>query len=241
MDTKKISHGTVSMIAHRGASGIERENTNAAFVAAGNRSYFGIETDVHKTIDGEFVIIHDDDTNRVTNGKSHLEVEKERYEVLKQLRFSDLDGNIRSDLGIPKLEEYIRICKKYEKTCVLELKNRFEKADISKIIEIIQTEGYLDKVIFISFSLENCINLRELLPEQKIQWLLEEEIGDEIIETLCRYHLDLDSIYTRLNKALIERLHEHRIQVNCWTCDNEKDAEKLVKMGVDFITSNILE
>ena len=28
------------MIAHRGLSGIERENTCAAFVAAGNRSYY---------------------------------------------------------------------------------------------------------------------------------------------------------------------------------------------------------
>ena len=33
------------MIAHRGVSGLELENTCAAFVAAGNRSYFGIETD----------------------------------------------------------------------------------------------------------------------------------------------------------------------------------------------------
>ena len=39
------------MVAHRGCSGLERENTNAAFVAAGNRSYWGIETDVHKTVE----------------------------------------------------------------------------------------------------------------------------------------------------------------------------------------------
>lgn len=40
------------MVAHRGLSGIERENTLLAFVAAGNRSYWGIECDVHVTKDG---------------------------------------------------------------------------------------------------------------------------------------------------------------------------------------------
>ena len=56
MDSIKLDTRTAKMIAHRGLSGIEKENTNAAFIAAGNRSYFGIETDVHKTVDGKFVI-----------------------------------------------------------------------------------------------------------------------------------------------------------------------------------------
>ena len=43
----------------------ETENTCAAFVAAGNRSYFGVETDVHVTADGQFIIIHESNTGRV--------------------------------------------------------------------------------------------------------------------------------------------------------------------------------
>ena len=61
MNTLKMKHkGSVQMIAHRGVCGLERENTAAAFVAAGNRSYFGIETDIHETSDGKFIIIHDE-------------------------------------------------------------------------------------------------------------------------------------------------------------------------------------
>ena len=41
MDTVKIKAKGVKMIAHRGLSGIERENTYPAFVAAANRSYYG--------------------------------------------------------------------------------------------------------------------------------------------------------------------------------------------------------
>jgi len=60
MNTIKINRGATKMIAHRGVSGLERENTNLAFVAAGNRSYFGVETDIHVTADQNLIVIHDD-------------------------------------------------------------------------------------------------------------------------------------------------------------------------------------
>ena len=65
MDTIKINKQITRIIAHRGLSGLERENTCAAFIAAANRSYYGIETDVHVTADGKYILIHDDDTTRV--------------------------------------------------------------------------------------------------------------------------------------------------------------------------------
>ena len=58
MDTVKINVSDLEtkIIAHRGLSGIETENSIAAFIAAANRSYFGIETDVHVTKDNKFII-----------------------------------------------------------------------------------------------------------------------------------------------------------------------------------------
>lgn len=241
MDTVKIEKQQVKMIAHRGLSGIERENTNAAFVAAGNRSYFGIETDVHRTADGQFVIIHDETTRRVTDGAVEINVEEQPYSAVAGLCLPDKCSRVRSDLKIPLLEEYVRVCKQYEKVCVLELKNAFTKEEIVQIIEIIRQEEYLEQVIFISFVLENCTTLRQLLPQQPVQWLLKEEITEEVIETLCRYDLDVDSYYKYLNKENIAKLHAHEILVNCWTCDDPEQAEELSRAGIDFITSNILE
>lgn len=229
------------MIAHRGLSGIERENTNAAFVAAGNRSYFGIETDVHKTADGRFVIIHDETTQRVSEGATDIHVEQRPYGDIASLCLPDKQGRIRSDLKIPTLDEYVRICKQYEKVCVLELKNAFAKEDVAKIIEMIRAEDYLENVIFISFVLENCIFLRELLPQQPVQWLLAEEITPTIIDVLCRYRLGIDSYHVWLNRENIAALHAHDIAVNAWTVDDAPTAQILADAGVDFITSNILE
>ena len=38
MDTVKIDKKGIKMVAHRGVSGLECENTCSAFIAAGNRS-----------------------------------------------------------------------------------------------------------------------------------------------------------------------------------------------------------
>ena len=123
-DTVKIDKKHVKMVAHRGMSGLERENTNVAFVAAGNRSYFGIETDIHRTADGKYVVIHDETTKRVSCSAVDVNVEKVSYDVLKDIVLPDLDGSTtRKDIRIPLLPEYVHICKKYDKVGVLELKN----------------------------------------------------------------------------------------------------------------------
>ena len=242
MNTVKISSKDTRMIAHRGLSGIERENTCPAFVAAGNRSYYGIETDVHITKDGKFVIIHDETTERVSMGENNIDVEENNYSEIEGIILPDSDGTTyRRDIRIPLLKEYIMVCKKYEKICVLEIKNHFEKEHIEELINEIKELEYIDKVIFISFDFENCVNVRKLLPDNDVQFLTSREVTNELIEKLSVNNLDLDIHYKRLTKENITLLHSKGIKVNCWTCDDKDVAEKLVSCGVDYITSNILE
>jgi len=242
MNTLKIKTGKTRMVAHRGLSGLERENTVAAFVAAGNRSYFGIETDVHESADGKFVVIHDESTKRITNGETEIDIEKTAYDSYRDLILPDIDGSKhRTDLHIPLLADYISVCKKYEKVCVLEVKNPFSKESLARMVGEISAMEYLEKVIFISFDWGNCVCLRELLPNQQIQWLTDDPIDEAQIRKLVEHNLDLDIHYRRLSPELISKLHAAGITVNCWTCDSPEKAYTLVNMGVDMITSNILE
>ena len=242
MNTIKIDSKQAKMIAHRGLSGLERENTCPAFVAAGNRSYFGIETDVHITKDGKFVIIHDETTDRVSLGQSSINVEENDYAAVSGLVLPDLDQTTnRQDIRIPLLADYINICKKYDKVCVLELKNAFPEECIKEIIQEIQSLGYIENIIFISFHFGNCVNLRKYLPNNDIQLLTGDEVTSEMIDTLVQNKLNLDIYYKRLSKEKVNQLHSRGIKVNCWTCDDKADADELIEMGVDFITTNILE
>ena len=238
-DTLKIERPNVKMVAHRGLSGLEKENTNAAFVAAGNRSYYGVETDVHLTADGQFIIIHDDDTLRVSGDA--LSVENSTFETLRKVRLKDVDGvRGRTDLCLPALQEYIRICKKYQKVCVLELKNPIPADAIERMVDEIRAEEYLDQVVFISFHLENCVCLRHLLPKQKVQFLTG-YFPDWLVDTLKRYHLDLDIYHKTLTKEIVDAVHAEGIEINTWTVDDVDDARRLADWGVAYITSNIVE
>ncbi len=239
MNTIKIENRTVKMIAHRGLSGIECENTNAAFIAAGNRSYYGIECDVHTTKDGKFAIIHDDNTGNVCD--TNISVEGSDMEELKSLVLKNPKvDEYRADYKIPELSEYIGVCKKYGKTSVLELKNRIEKPEIEKIIEIIKGEGYIDDVVFISFDWQNMIDVRSIYPKSRVQFLCC-KCDDELIERLTQHKIDLDIDKKSVTPELIQKLHERGLEINCWTVDDKEEAERLVSWGVDYITSNILE
>lgn len=243
MNTIKFERAgaNVRMIAHRGVSALETENTCAAFVAAGSRSYYGVETDVHVSADGQFIIFHDDNTLRV--GKEDHVIEQTPAQILRAMVLTDLDGGgkTRSDLKIPVLGEYIRICCKYEKECVLELKNPMTPDAIAGIVQDICSEGWLEHVIFISFVHQNLVELRRMLPEARLQFLTGDPADEALLAKLEPWRLDLDICYTALAQQGLELMHAHGVEVNCWTVDDPVTAQMLSNWGVDYITSNILE
>lgn len=240
MNTKKFNKGCVKMVAHRGVSGLERENTVPAFLAAGQRSYFGVETDVRVTKDGKFALHHDSTPERVSNGKYTFTIEEKTLAELQATVLPDKDGSeIRQDIRIPSLAEYVLVCKKYDKKCVLEIKTPFTEEQLVKMVEEIKALDYLDGMIFISFYADNCKILRKLC-DNKIQFLAG-ELSEAVLNMCKEYRFDLDDRHTDLTKEWVDRFHAEGLEVNAWTVDNPEVAEKLVEMGVDYITSNILE
>ena len=195
MDTIKIRAGACKMVAHRGVSGLEKENTMAAFVAAGKiRSYYyGIETDIHRTLDGHYVAIDDADTGRVARQKPETFRGSPSLAELRAICLNDIaDGEPRGDLRIPTLQEYARVCKRYGKVSVLELKDDFTRAQLEEIIAILRAEGQLENVVFIAFALENLLRLREILPEQPAQYLVS-RMEEGVEQALLAHGLDLDA------------------------------------------------
>ena len=239
MNTLQLSSPKPRMIAHRGCSGLEMENTCSAFVAAGNRSYSGIETDVHVTSDGQFIIIHDDTTGRVA--ERDLPVENTDFETLRSLRLKDRNGIMgRRDLLMPSLEEYIGLCKKYEKESVLELKNHMQPEEIDRIISVIRQMDWLEHTIFISFDLPNVLYVRRRLATRKVQFLVETEMAD-LIGILRKHDLDLDIDVHLVTEDLVRAVHGIGHEVNVWTVNTLEKAAQLAAWGVDYITSNIIE
>ena len=237
-ETIRIESGAVQMIAHRGLSGLEPENTVAAFRAAGRRSYAGIETDVHRTADGEFVVIHDDTTGRVAG--TDLSVEGSTLEQLRAIPLLDRDGIPQQELRIPLLRDYLQVCRESGKLAVLELKNRFSAEDIERILRITEEEYQLSQMIFISFSLENLLDLRAFRPQAAIQFLVE-EWKPELARTLREQRMGLDADHRRLTREIVREIKGAGLVLNTWTVNDPAAAARLIEWGVDQITTNILE
>lgn len=233
-DTVKFDKGSVKVIAHRGLSGLETENTEAAFIAAGERSYYGIEGDVRKTADGKFVMSHDESLERLFG--MNINVESSTLDSIKSIASKDK----RKNASICELDGYIAVCKTYNKQAFLELKSEFTEQEIAEIISIINSHGYIESVVFISFSCENLFLVRKRLPEHRVQLLCSELDGIDI-EKLISERIDISVSYKKITKELVERFHSVGLSVGVWTVNSKSTAENLVSLGVDYITTNILE
>lgn len=229
--------GHTRFIAHRGLSGLECENTAAAFLAAANRSYYGIETDIWRTADGKFLCNHDGRTGRICD--VDLVIENSDFDTLRALRLRDTDGlSDRAELVLATPSEYRKICERYRKHCVPELKSNFTSDEIRQIVGFF--DGWLENTTFIAFSMANLDLVREIRPEQSCQYLTS-IWSDSLPEMLAERGMGLDIAWTQLTKERIRACHDRGVEVNCWTVDDPEKAEELISWGVDYITSNILE
>ena len=237
MDTIRVEKKKTLMVAHRGLSGLERENSMNAFVAAVNRSYYATECDIHLTKDKVFVICHDDHTRRVSN--FDVVIKETTYEDLQKVRLNGFNSDIPDRyLYLPTLLEYLQLHRKYNKQCVVEVKCPLSNEEVDMLLSLVN--DYLDLITFISFNLDNLIKIRDRNQDIRIQFLTS-TYDDSLIPLLKQNKLDIDINYQALSLEIIQAFHEAKIFVNAWTINDKLVAEKLIDWGIDFITTNILE
>ena len=93
-------------IAHRGASGTAPENTLPAIDSALAAGVDYIEIDVHLSLDGKVIVIHDATVDRTTNGTG--KVQKLTAEYIQSLDAGSWFGEPFIGVKVPTLEEVIR-------------------------------------------------------------------------------------------------------------------------------------
>ncbi len=119
------------------------------------------------------------------------------------------------------LENYISICKKYDKHCVLELKSDFTGEALRRMVDIIRGYNYLDNTTFISFNYKNLTGIRDYSGNQ-FNFCFR-NVQKEIVDRLIADRIDADVYFKALSKggAASEQ------KVNCWTVDQREDRTGL--------------
>lgn len=220
-------------IAHRGCHWHCYENTIDAFSIAANGDYFGVETDIHLTKDGKWIIHHD--PSFLSNGKKYV-IKEEKLETLIKL---PLDNKWNYKAYIPTLEDYLKILQGSGKRPIIEIKPSnpsFRK--LKAMANIVKQYFSLDDVTFIAFYPWPLLKLKFMYKKHIHIQQLWEKTHPSIVKLALRHRFDLDAEASLLNKDIIDKFHHKGLKVNAWTVDDENMLHKLEEMGIDYITSN---
>jgi len=217
-----------AVIAHRGASKAERENTVEAFRRAVEMRTDGIELDVRRTRDGVLVVHHNPD---LADGR-----------VIAQLDHIDVPTHV------PTLDDALDACR--PAWVNVEIKNDPTEPDFDATDSIAdETIALLarrpegdDRWLISSFRLETVDRCRALRPSIRTAWLtvkVEDSDTTAVLDGLVTTgHAALHPWVGALTRELVDACHARGLQVNTWTCDDPERMDELVAWGVDGICTN---
>ncbi len=224
--------------AHRGASGYLPENTLPAFEKAIEMGADGIELDIHKTKDGQLVVIHDEKIDRTSNGTG--KVSDYTLEELRKYNYNKLHPECKH-ADIPTMREVFEIIKPTDLFINIELKTGVVfYEDIEKDIIAMTKEFEMeDRVLYSSFNHYSIMKIKELDKDARTGFLYMDgtlnmpEYGrDHGVEALH------PALYNVQYPNYVEKCHEYGLKINTWTVNSKQYMKMACDMGLDGIITN---
>ena len=171
-------------------------------------------------------------------------IEKTNYQDLMKLNTNNgIDVENYENLKICTLEEYLEICQRFRMNAFIELKSKNSTEHYGEIMELINKYG-VDHT-FISFQADNLRKMRELDKDAKL-FLVVDDIKESDIETALEigncgidFDVDLDKNYKN-DCEMIKKCVSKGLEMGCWACDEPEKMQRVVDLGVKYITTDCL-
>lgn len=219
--------------AHRGGALEVPENSFEAFFHASDLGYRYFETDVQLTADGEVVVFHDDDMERLT-GTRGLVSEKSWDEVRKL--------KVHGVGRIPLLNEVLEAFPKMKLN--IDAKTDVVAGPLCKI-----GRAYMDRICFASDNDRRLQFMRDALgPDactssatgEMIRFALPALVGlkGTLPQGQCVQIPTHANFLPVLTKRMLNQAHEAGKVVHIWTIDDEGQMNRLIDFGVDGIMTD---
>ena len=235
---------SVEIIAHRGASHDAPENTLPALKLGFEQKCDAGELDVWISKDGRAVVIHDDNTGRT--GDMPKQVTEQTLAELQTLDAGQWFNGKFKGTKIPTLEEGLQTTPPGKRMFV-EIK--CGTAGVPEILRAIAAVGLKpEQTPVISFKADVIAAVKKARPELKAYWIvsLKNKVGRpgptaaELIAQAKTIHADgLDlSDNSVLDEVFAKQVKDANLALYVWTVDSPTAAKRLVKLGVDGITTN---
>jgi glycerophosphoryl diester phosphodiesterase len=216
------------VIAHRGASRAQVENTVAAFRRARELGAEWVELDVRIARDGALVVHHD---ARYADGRAVCDVDsRDRPSSVPQLDDAldacagmGVNAEIKNSPGEPGHDPDARV--------------------VDALVDVVRRRASNPPLLVSSFDEPTLRRLRALDPQCDTA-LLTFELPDDRVDALVARvvaagHRALHPFDRTVDAALVDAAHRVGLSVNVWTVDDPARIAELAALGVDGICTNV--
>lgn len=218
----------VQIMAHRGASKAERENTLLAFTRAVAMGANCAELDVRLCGSGELVVHHN---ASLDDGR-----------VIKDIALGELPAHI------PTLGDALDACAPM--TVNIEIKNAEADPDFDPldrvaemVVRLLRGRGDPQQWLISAFRRETADRVHQLWPQLPTAWLTvivaEADAARLAASLAASGHSALHPYVETLTRSVVEAMHAKGLAVNTWTCDDPLRMRELIEWGIDGICTNV--
>jgi glycerophosphoryl diester phosphodiesterase len=233
------------VVAHRGASIEQPENTIEAFEAAIDAGADAVELDVRMTADGNAVVMHDPDVSRTTDGA----------DLVSDLTLADIrklsialpgGGSTR----VPTLEEALK-CLWGRAAVDIEIKNLpgepgfmpDRELAVEATLDALDALSFPGQVIVSSFNPTSIAHSRRLRPDVPTGLLtgFHVDAGRALAGATAVGHPWVLPFVLKVLEAgggFAARVHERGALLGVWIADDPETARRLFELGADAVATN---
>lgn len=211
------------VIAHRGASARETENSLAAFRLAAELGADAVELDVHATADGHLVVHHDE-----MAGRHHV-----AHCSFREVR----SHHLANGEPVPTLEEALAVIVP-GMIAFIEIKAMPPRLD-EKFLSILERTGAsLDRFAVHSFDHLIVHRLGERKADLRRGVLVTPDVARPLAALNDADATDLWPQVPMVDRQLVDAAHRAEARVLAWTVDDAEAMRRLVDLGVDGLCTN---
>ncbi|CAA9441117.1 MAG: Glycerophosphoryl diester phosphodiesterase [uncultured Rubrobacteraceae bacterium] len=212
----------ISNIGHRGAAGLEPENTLRSFRRSVAEGADAIELDLRLTRDGRLVVLHDADVDRTTDGKGPV-----AGMTLDEIRQFDAGLGER----IPTFEEVLE-------TTELPIHAEIKAIEVAEpLAALIGRRGLAGRVTPISFASEALRLVKLSLPDLPVGLILSgDSPGLDEARSVNASLVSPQAAY--LDAAKVEGYQGAGFRVTTWTVNEPQEMRRILELGIDGIVTD---
>jgi len=236
----------VEIIGHRGASHDAPENTLSSVHLAWEQNADAVEIDIYLTKDGRIVAFHDKTTERI--GGRDKPVADQTLEELRTLDVGSWKDDRFKGEQIPTLAEIVDTVPDGKR---LFIEVKCDRKVIPQLGRVLGSSGKRpEQTAVIGFSLPTMKAVKMALPELQVYWVLHRKqhkvtgrwspSAETLVLKARRAGVDgidvgaLDTV----DRPFIDKIKKSGLGFYCWTINSPDEANRLVRIGVDGITTD---